>query len=241
MRQLLNHTAGFAHDPAGAKTKPDGTYDLAALVHAAMDDKPLSARNGVPLLQYRLPRPRPADRETHGPVRRRRDHRADRQTARAHRNLVPAPGKRTLTNPYLPGYVGFRVGDGFFWWEATTSKELSFWSSSAAMESTLADLAKFNRALVAGEVVSPKALAEMRTVVPWTPGSPTGYGLGQFNLQLSCGGMAWGHDGLLPTGHTSLTMATDDGRFASVVTNTNILPTEPGILDVANAALCEGK
>ncbi|MGW4126978.1 hypothetical protein [Amycolatopsis japonica] len=53
--------------------------------------------------------------------------------------------------------------------------------------------------------------------------------------------MAWGHDGSLPTGHASLTLATDDGRFASVVTNTNQLPTDPSAIDVANAALCEGR
>ncbi|MFI5558558.1 hypothetical protein ACIA2T_04700 [Amycolatopsis japonica] len=53
------------------------------------------------------------------------------------------------------------------------------------------------------------------------------------STKLSAAGVAWGHDSSLPTGHSSLTLATDDGRFASVVTNTNQLPTGPS----ANAAL----
>ncbi|MFJ8910886.1 serine hydrolase domain-containing protein [Amycolatopsis sp. NPDC102389] len=241
VRRLLNHTAGFPHDPAGAKTKPDGTFDLATLVHAAMDDKPVSAPGAyhysnvgylvLGLLIEKFTGQYVGDAITERII----------EPVGLTETSFPPPGKRTLTSPYLPGYQGFQLGGGYFWVDMTTSFELSKWSASAAMESTLTDLAKFERALVSGAVVSRKALAEMRTVVPWTPGSPAGYGLGQFSIQLSCGGVAWGHDGALPTGHASLTLATDDGRFASVVTNSNKLPTDPSGVDVANAALCEGK
>ncbi|RSM55190.1 serine hydrolase [Amycolatopsis sp. WAC 01376] len=240
VRRLLNHTAGFPHDAAGAKTKPDGTYDLAALVRAAMDDKPVSAPGTyhysnvgyqvLGLLIEKLTGKYVGDAITERII----------EPFGLAETSFPPPGKRTLADPYLPGYQGFQLGGAYFWVDMTTSFELSRWSSAAAMESTLADLAKFSRALGSGQVVSPKALAEMRTVVPWTPNAPAGYGLGQFSIQLSCGGVAWGHDGLLPTGHASLTLATDDGRFASVMTNSNRLPTDPSAIDVANSALCEG-
>ncbi|MEU6642783.1 hypothetical protein ABZ863_09540 [Saccharomonospora sp. NPDC046836] len=64
-------------------------------------------------------------------------------------------------------------------------------------------------------------------------------GLGVFKLPLSCGVVAWGHDGMLPTGHASITMVTDDGRFAPVVTNANIGAQNPAAVDVVNAGLCE--
>jgi D-alanyl-D-alanine carboxypeptidase len=107
------------------------------------------------------------------------------------------------------------------------------------MTSTLTDLAVFQRALADGNVVSDESLAEMRETVT---AEGAGYGLGLMRLELSCGGEAWGHAGDLSTGHSSVTMVTDDGRFASLVTNTLVAgATEPGRYDVIDAALCEGE
>ncbi len=242
VRQLLNHTAGLPRDPSGASPNADGTYELAALVRAAMDDAPQAAPGEslhysnvgyfvLGMLVERLTGQFVGDAITE---------RIIKPLGLADTSF-PAPGERVLADPYVPGYQGFRIGGFFLWVEATTLVELSLWSTAGAMESTLEDLAKFYRALLAGEVVSQQALAEMRTTVPFSPEYPDGYGLGLRSLYLSCGVVAWGHDGILATGHASLTMVTEDGRFASVMTNANISPQDPSSLDVANAALCEGE
>lgn len=242
VRQVLNHTAGFSRDTSGAAANPDGTYALAELVRAAMDETPQSAPGGP--VKYSnvgyLVLGMLIEKVTGQYV-------GDAITQRIIEPLglsdtsFPAPGERALADPYVPGYQGLRIGGFYFWVEATTMIELSLLSSAGAMESTLEDLATFYRALLDGELLSQDALAEMRTTVPFSPEYPDGYGLGMFSLHLSCGVVAWGHDGMSPTGHASLTMVTDDGRFASVVTNANISPQDPAALDVANAALCEGE
>ncbi|PXY29103.1 serine hydrolase domain-containing protein [Prauserella endophytica] len=73
------------------------------------------------------------------------------------------------------------------------------------------------------------------------PEHPDGYGLGKRSQYRSCGVVAWRHDGTSPTGHSSLTMATDDGRFASSMTSSNMNPQAPSSPGVADAALCEGE
>ncbi|AXB41342.1 serine hydrolase domain-containing protein [Amycolatopsis albispora] len=242
VRQLLDHTAGLVRDPAGAKAEPDGHFTLAALVQAAMDDPPQGTPGGPHLYSNAgyLVLGMLVEKLTGQSI-------GDAITSRIITPLgltgtsFPARGQRALASPFVPGYQGIRVGGFFFWYNATTLVELSSWSSAAAMESTMEDLVRFQRALAAGEVVSAKALAEMRTTVPLAPDPPMGYGLGLFSMGLSCGGEAWGHNGVLPTGHASITMVTDDGRFASVMTNTNFVTADPSSLDVVDTALCEGE
>ncbi|NIJ10420.1 D-alanyl-D-alanine carboxypeptidase [Saccharomonospora amisosensis] len=242
VRQLLNHTAGLSRDTNGAAANPDGTYELAELVRAAMDETPQSAPGGptkysnvgylvLGMLIEKVTGQYVGDAITQRII----------EPLGLSETSFPAPGERALADPYLPGYQGLRIGGFYFWIEATTMIELSLYSSAGAMESTLEDLARFYRALLDGELLSQDALAEMRTTVPFSPEYPDGYGLGIRSLHLSCGVVAWGHDGMSLTGHASLTMVTDDGRFASVVTNANISPQDPAALDVANAALCEGQ
>ncbi|WP_216216835.1 serine hydrolase domain-containing protein [Amycolatopsis aidingensis] len=242
VRQLLNHTAGLPREPSGAAPEPDGTYELAALVRAAMDDPPVSEPGGS--LNYSnvgyMVLGMLIEKSTGRYV-------GDAITERIIEPLgltgtsFPAPGQRALPAPYVPGYQGGRLLGMFFWFDATTLVELSRWSSSGAMASTMEDMVRFYRALMDGELVSERMLADMRTTVPIAPGSQAGYGLGLYTLPLSCGGAAWGHDGLLATGHASITMVTDDGRFASVLTNANIVAREPAAADVVDAALCEGE
>ena len=101
----------------------------------------------------------------------------------------------------------------------------------------MTDLVTFERALADGVLVSAATLAEMRELPAHSPA----YGLGLMHLDLSCGGEAWGHAGDLPTGHSSMTMVTDDGRYAAIVTNTMVATAaEPTRDDVVDAALCEG-
>ncbi|MBP2336059.1 D-alanyl-D-alanine carboxypeptidase [Saccharothrix coeruleofusca] len=238
VRQLLQHTSGLVRDVRDAAAGSDGTYALAELVRSAMDERaqfPPGTAQGYSNVGY-LVLGMLVERITGEPV----------GTAITERVITPlgldetsfpAPGVRALDTPYLPGYVGGRLGPLFFWVEATTAIELSFWSSAGAMASTPEDLAAFYRALLDGRVVSAAALAEMRRT--FQPADV--YGLALTRVSLSCGGSAWGHNGILPTGHNSTTLVTDDGRFASVVTNTNIINATPSAVDVLDSALCEGQ
>ncbi|UCM89813.1 beta-lactamase family protein [Streptomyces marincola] len=114
----------------------------------------------------------------------------------------------------------------------------SLFSSAGAMVSTLGDLTAFYRALTAGEILTPASPAEMRAAHPV---GEAGYGLGLTRYrELSCGGTAWGHDGLLP-GYMTYTLVTDDGRHASVVTNAYFQVNTPRaqLHALLDAALCE--
>lgn len=240
VRQLLQHTSGIARDAAGARAEPDGTYTLAELVRAGLAQPPLFAPGtgwGYSNVNYLLAGML-IESLTGQTV-------ADAVTDRVIEPLgltgtsFPAPGDRTLAAPYLPGYGGGRLGPFFFWYETTFNFEPSQLSSAGSMTSTLADLAAFQLALAEGGVVSDEVLAEMRTTVP--TGLDGDYGLGLIRLELSCGGEAWGHSGDITTGHSSVTMVTDDGRFASLVTNTVVAAdSAPTRYDVVDAALCEG-
>jgi D-alanyl-D-alanine carboxypeptidase len=236
VRQLLQHTSGLVRDVRDANAEPDGTYRLAELVRSAMDEPAQFAPGtdqGYSNVGY-LVLGMLVEAVTGQSA-------GDAITERIIEPLgladtaFPVPGDRALPAPYLPGYLGRRVGPFFFWVEATTGTELSFWGTAGAMSSTLEDLVRYYRALVDGKVVSPAALAEMRHTFP----PDDAYGLGLSRLPLSCGGDAWGHNGSLPTGHYSLTLVTDDGRSASVVTNSNINDSKPSAVEVADSALCE--
>lgn len=236
VRQLLQHTSGLVRDPRGAVANPNGTYTLAELIRSAMDEPALFppgtdwtySNVGYLVLGMLI------ERITGQWV-------GDAITDRIIEPLglagtsFPVPGVRALSNPYLPGYQGGRIGPIFLWIEATTLYELTIASSAGAIASTLVDIVAFYRALLDGRVVSTAALTEMRRTFP----PDNWYGLALARIPLSCGGVAWGHDGILPTGHTSVTLVTDDGRFASVVTNTNRAVSTPSYIDVANSALCE--
>jgi D-alanyl-D-alanine carboxypeptidase len=235
VRQLLQHTSGMVNYVRDAQANPDGTYTLAELVRSAMDEPaqsaPGAAQNysnvGFLVLGLLI------ERLTGKPAGTAITERIISPLGLTH-TAFPAPGNRALPTPFLPGYLGGRLGPIFFWTEATTAIELSFWSTAGSMSSTLDDLRRFYRALIDGQVVSPAALAEMKQT--WGPNGT--YGLALVKLPLTCGGVAWGHNGALPTGHHSFTLVTDDGRYASVVTNTNGMNTTPSSFDVANKALC---
>lgn len=235
VRQLLSHTSGMVNYVRDAKANPDGTFTLAELVRSAMDE-PAQAAPGAAqhysnvaflvlgMLIERLTGKQAADAITERII----------TPLGLTQTRFPAPGNRALPSPFLPGYIGGRLGPIFFWTEATTAVELSLWSTAGAMSSTLDDLQRFYRALINGHVVSPAALAEMKTV--W--GENGTYGLALVKLPLTCGGVAWGHNGALGTGHHSFTLVTDDGRYASVVTNNNGMNSKPSSYEVADKALC---
>lgn len=232
VRHLLQHTSGLVRDVRDARVSPDGTFSLAELVRSAMDEPAQSAPGAalnysnvgylvLGLLIEKITGERAGDVITERII----------SPLGLTETDFPAPGDRALRAPFLNGYIGGRLGPFFFWTEATTGQELSFWSTAGAMSSTLDDIRRFYQALIQGRVVSPAALAEMRRTV-------SSYGLALAEVPLTCGGVAWGHNGSLPTGHFSLTLATDDGRSVSVVTNTNQPGSNPSAIAVADKALC---
>ncbi|MEU6246956.1 serine hydrolase domain-containing protein [Glycomyces sp. NPDC047010] len=97
--------------------------------------------------------------------------------------------------------------------------------------STTADVNRFLRALLGGELVSEAMLAQMQDTVPvgedmqaFWPGG--GYGLGLVERPLSCGGTYWGHEGG-ESGYINLNGAIDDGARAVTVSMTTALAGSP--------------
>lgn len=250
VRQLLQHTSGIGSPPITAylkPTNPDGTFTLQDLVRIGLTAPPQFepgtswAYSNVNYYVAGLLIERIAG--TTAP---------DAITSRIIRPLgltqtkFPPAGEKTMATPYVPGYRGVRSGPFFFWTETTSGfpglniDVVSTANTAGAIVSTLTDVTAFYQALLNGRVVSAHALAEMRRTVPVPGGLPGyGYGLGLALQPLSCGGVAWGHPGNLPTGHQSITGVTDDGRFAAVLTNTDTtVATTPNREDVVDSALC---
>ncbi|MBW1604508.1 beta-lactamase family protein [Streptomyces sp. JJ66] len=223
VRQLLQQTSGLgAYNPhplaATPEANPDGTYDLAASVRKGLKSPPAGAPgakfsySNTNYLVLGMLIEKLTGRKVHQAV-----------TGRVieplglRRTVFPAPGERQLPSPAVNGYHGIRVG-GLNLWVSALSYDPSLYSSAGAIISTLEDITAFYRALTSGQVLSPAGLAEMEKVWKPEPGSAFGYGLGIAEVRLSCGTVAWGHDGGLP-GYMTQTLVTKDGRFASVVTN----------------------
>ncbi|MBD0691175.1 hypothetical protein BG452_08535 [Streptomyces sp. CBMA123] len=95
------------------------------------------------------------------------------------------------------------------------------WANSAGeLISTLADLNRFEQALLGGRLLSPQLMREMKTTIPVQadgrlPG--LGYGLGLARLQLSCGPV-YGHDGGVP-GFSSQLWSSGTRQVAMSVTS----------------------
>ncbi|MEU6500461.1 serine hydrolase domain-containing protein [Streptomyces californicus] len=243
VRHLLQHTGGLA--PFAPQvvidqppSNPDGTYDLAVLVRKGLSHAPVSAPgagfaySNTNYLVLGMLIEKVTGRPVHENVTRRVI-----EPLGLGRTVFPAPGDRALPAPAVNGYHGLRVG-GFFFWRPALSYDPSLFSSAGAMVSTLEDLTAFYRALIAGKVVSAAGLAEMRKLREVGPGVAFGLGIGR--KELSCGVMAWGHDGGVP-GYMSQTLVTEDGRHASVVTNALFqvgMPAEQ-LHALLDTALCE--
>ncbi|MQM25883.1 serine hydrolase domain-containing protein [Glycomyces albidus] len=97
--------------------------------------------------------------------------------------------------------------------------------------STTADVNRFFRALLGGELLSEPMLAAMQDTVPVSEEFQTywpdaGYGLGLMSRPLSCGGVYWSHEGG-DTGYITLNGATADGGRAVTVSMTTALAGSP--------------
>ncbi|MGW5344010.1 serine hydrolase domain-containing protein [Streptomyces sp. NPDC004050] len=244
VRHLLQHTSGIPVNNAPLpRADPDGTYALAALVEDGLR-RPSAAAPGS-AFQYSN-----TNYEILGML-------IEKVTGgRAHEVIThrvieplgltgtrfPAPGDRSLPAPTVRGYHGVRVGSFFFWTDVLPF-EPSFFSTAGAMVSTQQDLTAFYHALLGGRLMSPAGLAEMkRAVAVGDAAAGWGYGLGLIRQPLPCGGVAWGHNGMVP-GYYTQTLVTEDGRHAAVVTNAHLATNIPAaqMEQVLDSALCERK
>lgn len=99
----------------------------------------------------------------------------------------------------------------------TTVENMSWGWSAGAIISTLDDIAKFHRALFAGQLLPAKQQQELLDFRP--TGSPgLEYGAGVFRLQLPCG-PALGHDGGTPSSYTVSLTSPDGSRQLELVSN----------------------
>jgi D-alanyl-D-alanine carboxypeptidase len=91
--------------------------------------------------------------------------------------------------------------------------DMSWVGPAASLVSTVADLNRFFGLLLAGEVVEPATLAEMRRTGPVISfeGKPIEYGLGLHRMEVPGHGTFWGHDGTV-WGGGALSMTRADGR-----------------------------
>jgi D-alanyl-D-alanine carboxypeptidase len=126
-----------------------------------------------------------------------------------------------LLPPGTPKWVAF-VGParGGAWVDTTRVNNSTEWAAGGIV-STAGDWARFQSALLAGKLLPPAQLKEMRTTVLEDPAAPHGnrYGLGLEQVVTPCG-TVWGHDGQVP-GYSSWDYTNNTGsRTVSVFAST---------------------
>lgn len=126
------------------------------------------------------------------------------------------PGTRvTLPRPSSRAYSRFEqttTGPAY----DVTRLNPSIASSAGEMVSDSADLIRFYRALLRGDLLPARQLKQMKTTIAAGDAPNTGYGLGLMDRTLSCGVHVWGHDGGIH-GSSSAAVTTADGRHALAV------------------------
>jgi D-alanyl-D-alanine carboxypeptidase len=99
--------------------------------------------------------------------------------------------------------------------------DMSWVGPAASLISTVADLNRFYRLLLAGEIIDRSSLAQMQRTVPVISfeGKKIDYGLGLHKMEVPGHGTFWGHDGTV-WGAGAMTMTRADGkRQVSVAVN----------------------
>ncbi|WP_277829609.1 serine hydrolase domain-containing protein [Speluncibacter jeojiensis] len=147
----------------------------------------------------------------------------------------PAPGDRTIRGPHPHGYLADPASGPP---QDFTEMDPSAGWAAGQMISTNSDLDEFFTALLAGRLLPPAQLEQMRTTVPMGVGGAR-YGLGIVSRPLSCGGVYWGHGGDLP-GFETRGGATDSGRAANIAITA--VPADDAVAGavekVVDTALC---
>ncbi|MEU8612300.1 serine hydrolase domain-containing protein [Actinoplanes sp. NPDC048791] len=98
---------------------------------------------------------------------------------------------------------------------------MSWVSTGAGLTSTVADLNRFYRLLLGGELLQPSSLAEMQRTVPVISqtGEPITYGLGLLKFTQPGCGTLWGHDGTVWGAGTMSRHSADGRRQLTVAVN----------------------
>nr|MDT0662831.1 serine hydrolase domain-containing protein [Micromonospora sp. DSM 115978] len=137
----------------------------------------------------------------------------------------------TIRGPHAGAYFAPLVVRDF------SGYDMSWAWMAGELIATMPDLNTFFRALLGGKLLSPAALAQMRTTVPFVPGQPEfgGYGLGIYEQPTPCGSL-WGHDGSV-VGHLAISLHSADGaRQVSTALNVShfwIFASDPHPIDLA--------
>lgn len=125
----------------------------------------------------------------------------------------PNVGDQTIRKPHPEGY---HRDDPSKPLTDVTVQDASFGWAAGEMISTPSDVNRFFSAVLAGKLLQPAQLKEMRTTVDASElGAGVRYGLGLASTPLSCGGLSWGHGGDIP-GYSTTNAGTDDGRAATI-------------------------
>jgi len=131
------------------------------------------------------------------------------------------------TYPVAETTIEGKHAHGYFLFGAPPLVDVTEFSPSistagGAIVSTVADVARFYRALFEGRLLPPNLLAAMETTIPSGGDLGQRYGLGVEEFATQCG-TAWGHSGAFP-GYWNYAFTSADGRHQAVLM-TNIDPT----------------
>lgn len=132
-----------------------------------------------------------------------------------------------ISGVHALGYV--LPGPGHALLDVTSLNPSHAWAAGAVV-SNAADVARFFRALLDGEVLSPEMLSAMRATVPMPDDPSTHYGLGLMRVDTPCGAF-WGNAGEI-WGYHAWSFRSEDGA-RSLTEMVNLMPRPAEV----NAAL----
>ncbi|MDG9711248.1 serine hydrolase domain-containing protein [Streptomyces sp. DH10] len=247
LRQLLNHTSGianytddaaFSHDAAGPGF-PEHRYDTHTpeeLVAVALKYPPLPDPETTPVYSN-------TNFVIAGMVIEKATGRSYAQeiTRRIIRPLKLRGTSFPGTSPHMPkphpvGYSRLHEDAPDALIHDATEQNMTWLGAAGDVISTSGDLNRFQRALIKGELLLPKQMAQMLDEVP--AGGGLGYGLGVEFAQLSCGVKVVGKSGRT-NGSLSAMVGTRDGKHQLTFNiNGDWLPDPSLYINVIEAEFC---
>ncbi|MFH9066045.1 serine hydrolase domain-containing protein [Streptomyces coeruleorubidus] len=247
LRQLLNHTSGianytndpaFVHDAAGPGF-PEHRYDTHTpeeLVAIGLKYPPLPDPETAPVYSN-------TNFVIAGMVIEKATGRSYAQeiTRRVIRPLKLRGTSFPGTSPHMPkphpvGYSRLHQDAPDAPIHDATEQNMTWLGAAGDVISTSGDLNRFQRALITGELLPPKQMAQMLDEVP--AGGGLGYGLGVEFAQLSCGVKVVGKSGRT-NGSLSAMVGTQDGKHQLTFNiNGDWLPDPSLYINVIEAEFC---
>lgn len=120
-----------------------------------------------------------------------------------------------------------------------TEQTASWINTAGALITSANDLNRFMSALVRGEVVPARELAQMRQTLPVNSSGTVRYGLGLREYRLSCGQRVYGHGGILQGYQTFAVTSADGQRQLTAVANaSNNMTVNTALFGVIEPAFC---